>query len=191
MTIKKSKKKRSELTADQKKKLPANVVFENSGRPPVGVTPEKVYDYKQIIKDWIKQYSLDSKLLKPAEWMKAGDEFEALDLRETYLKRDASEEARSKKEEEDNEKADKLDAWKNKHLSLYGWERLQANVRQQNYKRGFDKETESKDKAGKRREAKKPILVSLTVHNRLSEYAKSHGLTFDDALKKLLSIKNI
>lgn len=162
MTQTYSKKNRSELTTEEKKKLRANVMFSDVGRPLIGITDDKASAYRNTITRWIDNGALDEKLFNKKDYFKASEAFNKLTSGKTLH--------------------DRLEIWKNDYLSLYGWERLQANIRQKNYKRGTKKETGDQGY----REKKISLTVNMMTSHRLTNYANSHKLTIDQAIVKLL-----
>lgn len=163
-------KKRSILTAKEKKNIPSREPAELRGRPVQGVMPDKVNRYLDIIDSWVfsddLKGSFNGKIYQPEA------------SRNNKAKQAVS---RIRKALAEDKRADKLEKWVGEYLSLYGWEQLQATYRQGRFHKGYVKEVGE----GVRSEIKTLKLTEPTI-NRLRAFAKDHKLTLEEAVLSLL-----
>ena len=138
-----------------------NEVVKKAGRPVEGITEEKARYYYWKIDSWIKTDNLAKWLFDPEAAIESAQAFKKITLnRKNTLKL--------------------LNQWREDWLSQEGWERLQANVRQQLYTQGRPTHDD------RSRERKKAVSLKASTATDLKFFAESRGMTIDQAVLYLL-----
>lgn len=133
------------------------------GRPAVGVTNDNAVPYWKIVNNWVVDHKLERWVKDGQHWSEAKIALETMSVADENL-------------------AEKLNKWCKEWLSKNGWCRLQANARQSGYVHG--RNTKTGDSQSRPR--KKNLQLEEDIYARLKVYAKSHNLTINNALRKLM-----
>lgn len=154
------------------------------GRPRVGIVPSILPDgkrdpagtslvYRLVLYDLIADNERLAKALKnPENILMAVNEFRSLPLERAEDQPDKQISA-----------VKALDDFCDKHLSKYGWNRVQANVRDRRYAKGA---AVVQDGRLKRRQRIKPAKLSEETSVRLVQFAKNKKISVSEAVDLLL-----
>ncbi|MCW7551108.1 hypothetical protein NX722_25965 [Endozoicomonas gorgoniicola] len=140
------------------------------GRPRVGITEQNSLEFCLTIRRWIDNHRLDRWLAEEASYPDAVAAYDHLPSNLNGCGK--------------CEEAKALDLWCLKWLSQAGWQRLQANVRQQRLNHGSS--IIGKDGQPINRPRRKAIQLEEETKNRLAYYARKRNMTINEAIRDLL-----